>query len=252
MSKGLEIQFPLIAGLRNEHKLRVETLAESGQWFRENYKTTPATSVTINEDIGDSDIKTVWFNSRFYRVNLLWEKGTLRFRDIHLFDEDLVSDYLTAKGTSNQCNYFTLPLVDGFNWSSKEKTAGLRFLTIADGKEVLIEGYDPVITESGPGQLHISWPLKFFDGALIFELDERTMAIKLEGKNAVKWFMDLTTADKTELPFVNITKKKIDCNFRDMEYSVELADGLFSQPLNGAIYRMSPEKNKLIVNFDRE
>ncbi len=47
----------------------------------------------------EKDQKTVWFNSRFYRANLLWDKGTMRFRDIHLFDESVASDYLTKKGT---------------------------------------------------------------------------------------------------------------------------------------------------------
>src|SRR5690606_36228927 len=69
MLKGLEIQFPLIAQLRDEKKVKVETLADSGQWFTDHYKVTPATAVTVNNDISGSDKKTVWFNSRFYRVN---------------------------------------------------------------------------------------------------------------------------------------------------------------------------------------
>ena len=89
MSKGFEIQLPLIARFRDENKLKVETLAESGKWFRQHYKITPATAVTVTEDLKGSDRKTVWFNSRFYRVNLLWENGTLRIRDIHLFDNEI-------------------------------------------------------------------------------------------------------------------------------------------------------------------
>ena len=88
MKKGLELQIPLIAGLRDQNKIRVETLAESGNWFRQNYKVTPSTSVTVNVDLGESNLKTVWFNSRFYRINFLWENSTLRMsRDIHLFNE---------------------------------------------------------------------------------------------------------------------------------------------------------------------
>lgn len=122
-------------------------------------------------------------------------------------------------------------------------------MAVLDGKEAFIEGEDPVITESGHGQLKVSWPLRFFDGTLIIELDERQMVIKLEGKNSVEWFMDLSTADKAELPFINITKDKIGCNFKGMEYSVGLAKGFFSQPDNKAIFRMLPQKNMLEVNF---
>ena len=64
MKKGFEIQMPLIAKLRDEKRLNVETLAASGEWFKKQYKLTPATSVTVNDDLGDSNEKTVWFNSR--------------------------------------------------------------------------------------------------------------------------------------------------------------------------------------------
>jgi hypothetical protein len=86
MAKGLEMQFPLIASLRDQKKVKVETLLESGQWFKKNYKVTPATAVTVNEDLKGSNRKTVWFNSKNYRINFLWEDSTLRIRDIHLFD----------------------------------------------------------------------------------------------------------------------------------------------------------------------
>jgi hypothetical protein len=48
MSKGFEIQLPLIARLRDENKIKVETLAASGKWFRKHFKITPPTSVNLN------------------------------------------------------------------------------------------------------------------------------------------------------------------------------------------------------------
>ena len=83
MSKGLEMQIPILDSLRKENKIRVETLGESGAWFKECFKVTPATAVTTLTDVRGEGNKTVWFNSRYYRANLLWEKGTFRFRDIH-------------------------------------------------------------------------------------------------------------------------------------------------------------------------
>ncbi|XHR96667.1 hypothetical protein ACFJIV_08415 [Mucilaginibacter sp. UC70_90] len=79
MAKGFEIQMPLIARLRDERKIRVETMETSGRWFKKQYKVTPATSFTVSHDLGESDLKTVWFNSRFYRINLLWKKVTYAF-----------------------------------------------------------------------------------------------------------------------------------------------------------------------------
>ena len=249
ISTGFEIQLPLIARLRDENKIRVETLAESGKWFREKYKVTPATSVTINKDLEGSNRKTVWFNSRFYRLNLLWEDGTLRFRDIHLFNEDLPSAYLTQKVTSNECKFFTLPFVDGYLWSKTGDFAGLRFKAIIDGEEVLLKGLDPTITSPETGKLTILWPLENTSGTIIMEIDERKIKLHLDENSSLKWFADLTTAIDTDLPFRKINPGKIDCEFEGMSYSIELDEGVFSKPNENTIFRISAKNNSIILNL---
>ena len=65
MSEGLEMQIPILDSLRKENKIRVETLGESGAWFKERFKVTPPTAVTTLTDVRGEGNKTVWFNSRF-------------------------------------------------------------------------------------------------------------------------------------------------------------------------------------------
>ena len=247
MSKGYEIQMPLIARLRNENKIKVETLAESGQWFKDRYKTTPATSVTVNQDLPGSDRKTVWFNSRFYRVNIIWEDGTLRIRDIHLFDENLASDYLTKRVDSNECSFYTLPLVDGFLWSSREKLAGLRLKARVGGKEMLIKGADPVVTHTVPGQLHITWPLISSSGVLVMDIDETQIKMTLEGAGELEWFLDLTTAANADLPIKTIGSGRVDCQFKAMDYSLTVEEGAFSTPNSDIVFRITPKANTVIL-----
>ena len=249
MQKGFEIQLPLIARLRDEQKIQVETLAQSGAWFKKQYKITPATSVTINNDLPGSDLKTVWFNSRFYRVNLLWERGTLRFRDIHLFNENLPSVYTTGKATSNECSFFTLPFVDGFLWSTPGTFAGLRFKAIVDGKEILLEGKDPVVTNPVAGVLHISWPLQSFNRTLEIDMDERQIKMYIPGEEPINWFLDLTTAANAKLPFKKINQQEVICNFENMDYSITSSKGSFSKPTDSTVVRMTPEKNQLVLNL---
>ncbi|MDQ2862761.1 MAG: hypothetical protein M3R50_03750 [Bacteroidota bacterium] len=248
MAKGLQIQFPLIAKLRDENKLQVETLAQSGTWFREKYKVTPATSVTVDEDLNGGDMKTVWFDSRFYRANLLWENGTLRFRDIHLFDENLASAYLTQKSTASQSSFFTLPFVDGYMWSSKEKIAGLRFKAIVNNKEILIKGGNPVIKSNAFGQLRITWPLVSVKGTLVIDMNEREIKIKIAGNNSLKWFFDLSTAANAKLPFKEISSNKVNCLFEEMHYSLTAKPGSFSKPADSIALRITPANNLLILN----
>lgn len=248
MSKGFEIQLPLIARLRDENKIKIETLAESGRWFHEHFKVTPATSVTVNEDIKGSDRKTVWFDSRFYRLNLLWENGSLRFRDIHLFDENFASDFLTRKSASNQCSFFTLPFVDGHTWSSSEKIAGLRFKAIVDGKEILLNGGNPVIKSTVSGRLDISWTLKSGQDTLEMHIDERKTEMVMIGK-PLKWFLDLSTASEVKLPFKKISDNRIDCEFQGMKYSIFADKGFFSKPSDIVAFRINPVENKVVLDF---
>lgn len=251
MKKGFEIQIPLIASLRDQKLIRVETLAESGNWFRNNYKVTPATSVTVNDDIGTSDLKTVWFNSRFYRVNILWENGTLRIRDIHLFNEEIPSVYETEPTTSNECKFFTLPFVDGFLWSDKQLLAGLRLKVMAGGKETALTGGDPVITNPRKGNLHVVWPLKSIEGTLIIDMNEREIKMALKSEKTIGWFLDFTAADKKELPFINISRSTAECNFEGVDYAVKAARGAFESSLFGSGFKIHPINNQIVLNLSR-
>ncbi len=251
MKKGLELQIPLIAGLRDQNKIRVETLAESGNWFRQNYKVTPSTSVTVNDDLGESNLKTVWFNSRFYRINFLWENSTLRIRDIHLFNEKFPSVYETEPTTSNECRFFTLPFVDGFLWSTPQQLAGLRLKFMEDGKETALTGGDPVITSPQTGTLHIEWPLKSIEGSLLIDLNEREMKMALKSEKAADWFLDLETADNKKLPFININRSKIDCNFEGFEYSVKTSVGTFTSSYSTPGFKAYPKHNKIRLKLSQ-
>ncbi|CAN5696634.1 hypothetical protein BH11BAC3_BH11BAC3_23650 [soil metagenome] len=248
MAKGLELQFPLIASLRDAQKIKVETLGASGKWFKAHFKTTPATAVTVTEDLPGSNKKTVWFNSRFYRANLLWDSGHLRFRDIHLFDENLPSKYETEVATSNECNFFTLPLVDGYLWSSHDFFAGLRFKAMIDGKATELYGANPIISDKVQGQLTISWPLKNMPGKLQIQLKEDQINISLDGNAALKWYLDFSAAENKELPFINISANDISARFEGIHYKMIAEQGSFEK--NGEkFFRILPAGQKMILNF---
>lgn len=251
ISKGFEIQMKLFANLKDENKIKIETLSETGKWFRKNYKLTPATSVTVLNGLKGDTKKTVWFDSRFYRANILWENGTLRFRDIHLFDEKLPSDYLTEKGTTFNCAFYTLPFIDGHQWSTDSQRAGLRLKAVVNGKEILLEGSKPVVDDSKKDKLHISWPLKNIAGNFVIDFDERGMQMKLESKTSVNWFLDFTTADSVRLPFTKISSNRIDCKFKELDYHVDVNKGSISVPGKETVYRLAPAKGIISLDFSK-
>jgi hypothetical protein len=245
MGQGLSIQMPMIAQLLKEGKVTLKTLGETGKWFRNKYKVTPPTSVTVLNDHSKKNQKTVWFNSRFYRANLLWDQGTLRFRDIHLFDETVASDYLTKKGTSTQCDYYTLPVVDGFRWSSLQNVAGLR-IKAAGGLE--IKGGDPTVDDRTDGELVVRWPVHSPEGEIVITFNETSVSISAAGGMKDNWFLELSSDKKADLPFSKIDRKKLFCTYKNAPYAISAKQGVFTNE-PGSGLRIIPEENRIVLDF---
>jgi len=245
MGKGFEIQMPMIAKLLKEGKVTVQTLGETGEWFKKKYKVTPPTSVTVLKDNSEKDQKTVWFNSRFYRANLLWDKNTMRFRDIHLFDESFASDYLTKKGTSSQCFYHTLPFVDGFNWSSLQTIAGLRLKT-ADGLE--IKGGSPSVDDSTDGELTVRWPTSSPNGEIVLTFNETSVSVRAAGGMKDNWYLELSSDKKAKLPFGKIERNKISCTFKNAPYTISAKQGMFKKETDSGL-RIFPKNRHIVLDF---
>jgi hypothetical protein len=244
MSRGFEIQMPMIARLAEEGKVTVRTLGETGQWFKDTYRVTPPTSVTVLKDHSEKNQKTVWFNSRFYRANLLWDQGAMRFRDIHLFDERVASDYLTQRGTSNQCSYDTLPFVDGFRWSSSRTVAGLRLKSGA----LEIKGGTPTVDDSVAGQLTVTWPTKSPKGAIILTFDERAVSIRAQGLKEDNWYFELSSDEQANLPFDRIDPRMVSCKFKHTNYAVSARQGTFTRQAGSGL-RVMPEAGRIVLDF---
>ena len=173
--------------------------------------------------------------------------GNLRFRDIHLFNEEFPSAYETHPVTSNECTFFTLPLVDGYIWSKPNQIAGLRLKAIINGNETVLEGGTPVFTKTSASGMHISWPLKTISGSLEMDLNEQQIEMKLQAAASVNWFFDLTAAENIPLPFTGISAATIDGSFEGMKYILKAVAGSFSKPGNGAVFRISPQRNTITL-----
>lgn len=250
MQKGLEMQIPIFDTLRKSDKIRVETLQQSGAWFKENFAVTPSTAVTTLTDIRNEGNKSVWFNSRYYRTNLLWEGKSFRFRDIHLFDEKFESVYFKKAGTGNQFFYFTLPVVDGNRWSTVDQKAGLRIMQLTDGTktEVLLD--DPIVTEPSKDVLQVicsdekgnKFTLVFKEGQ--FEVSCQT------SDSGFDWVLELTTAPGAELPFRSVQGNKAEAEFNNFNYSIRCKEGEFAEtdPSSGSVFRLVPANNTLVID----
>lgn len=251
MREGLEMQMPLIDSLRRAGKVRVETLGESGRWFRKRFPLTPATAVTTVSDVRGEGNKTVWYDSRYYRANLLWEKGRFRFRDIHLFDERFKSEYLDTPGTGDRFLFYTLPFVDGFMWSKGEDRAGLSLVrTCRDGQAEELRLDSPEVKERGRSVLEVRGNDQYGDTFRITLHDDRIEVSSPDAGKDVAWALQLHAAPGTELPFTDVGGKSANAVFRGHSYSVTCSEGRFEKAAEGDshVLRIIPDNGKITID----
>lgn len=243
MGKGLEMQFPILDSLIQTGDIRIETLEESGRWFKKKYPVTPPTSVTALTDTYDNGNRTVWFNSRFYRTNLLWNDRSIRFRDIQLFDERIESDYLKQRGTSNQCVYTTCSILDGFLWSTPDEYAAIRFYTITDGveKEVTLKNVEVKAIKDKKMQLHC---VATDQSVYTINLSEKQIEIK--GKTPHTWMLKLGVATGKTLPLKVKGDGSLTGELKGIPYGIVCLKGNMKQ--SGNTVFLNPENNRLVVD----
>ena len=253
MKKGLEIQIPLLARLRDDNTIRIQTLSETGRWYKDNYSTTAPSAISALTDYKNTGKKTVWYNSKYYRANLFWEGNTFRFRDIHLFDERFASDYIDKPGTTSTCLYTTLPFVDGNIWSSDKKWAGLRlFCALQDGTMIEATGREPEIAHKGK-RLYVRCPLEIPGATFVMTFDEDKVRMQIEsaGNTRMEWYMELSVVPGTALPFTRIDDKRIDAREKTFDYKITCKKGTFAdcKDSSGRIFRIKPENKEISISF---
>lgn len=246
MGKGLEMQFAVFDSLRNAGKIKLETLGESGRWFRKQFATTPATAITVMKDVRGKDNKSVWYNSRYYRANLFWEKDGFCFRDIHLFDENYKSEYLDTPGEGNRFFYYTLPLVDRFHWSTPEDKTGLQFVNTDNNRPIVLS--EPVVTEPSASELKIiSTDENGYTYTILLSEDR----IKVTSDNPAQWALQLRVPEPklSQLPFETFSSSGIGADFRGYKYTVSCKKGHVRKGSDkDFVYRLLPAGNTLVIN----
>lgn len=247
MKDGLEMQIPIIDSLQRTQKVQVLTLAETGKWFKEKFSTTPATAVTVLNDIRNENNKTVWFNSRYYRANLLWKNQDFSFRDIHLFDERFKSQYVDKPGESSQFFFYTLPMVDGYMWSTPEDRAGMQIVQHnASGEKKVVRLNPPTITEPDIKTLVVTCTdVENHSFKMTFTESDFEISCDTNDKD-FRWSLDLHTAS-SELPFKEIEGQNIMADFQGFKYVIRCLDGKPEISGNCAL-RISPVQNRIKID----
>lgn len=218
MKDGLTDQVELLAARQGEGMLRVETLGASGRWFKARYPVTPASSLCALTDWRQEGRQSVWYYSRYYRLNLLNNDGDLCIRDIHRFDERYEERYLREPCPDRNSRYDTLPIVDSARWGIGA-ASGLRPVVYdgtGEARPLAVRALET--DESVPGELVVLVRLEGADTLRIHCAEGRIRF----SSSLPDWGLCLTWGSTSELPEMRLDEDAIDYRFEGYAYRMPL------------------------------
>lgn len=215
MEKGLTYQFGLFEQLQKEGKIVVEKFGETGKWYKETYKTTPASAIVAHSAFDDENKNSAWYNSKFYRINVHADNGSVRIRDLHVFSENYPEAYVENPCTSTKCEFETLPVFDG-NRHSANGILGGGYITYTDGTTPYVNKVK--FEELGDGAMRLSY------GEITFELFEKSMKITAEKP----FTLECKIGSTEHVPTVfERGENKLTLDYNGTKYSLDLKKGSF-------------------------
>ena len=145
ISRGWPMQCAKIAKEAAAGRFVVEKMCETARAFKAAHKANcPQTQIALDDWSGYGR-KSVWYNSRFYRANLIMDGTRLVFRDIHKMCDDFEEPFLDKVCTGWQALYFTPPVVDQWMFRGKGVSGVMSFNgefasieTAADGDALVV------------------------------------------------------------------------------------------------------------------
>jgi hypothetical protein len=247
MGEGLEKQIKYLSKQVEKKNIQVETLLESGEWYKAEYKVTPASSVTAKSDWKDEGHKSAWFCNRYYRANIFFKKDIFWIRDIHRFDEDYEERYLDQVCESAAAVYDNLPIVDGYRWCGNNIRSGLYLVSLKEeGDEIPLKGAEILITEDEE-QLNVKWDL--LNGSCI-KIDCKEKAIEFSNTEEAKepnWAVQIKWNPEADVPIINVDEKKVSYIYNKYSYCIKSGAGIFRKGKKNSEVFIYPENNRISI-----
>jgi len=251
---GLTLQIGLLAEQAKAGEIQIMTLAQAGQWFRRKYSLTPPTAVVCLNDWKHQNRKTVWYDSRFYRLNMLWENDAFFIRDLHRFDETVAS---ATHDTALQTTFLahgTLPVMDGALWSGPGKAGIWPVLILPDGttSPVTPEG-PPVVKELNPTDLSITQLLRGGGTLTIICSETNVSCTGMDGQGKpLSWAWDMVGGARQKSAVQTVTSNRVAYHFAGVNYQLSLSPNAGTcQQLDDGGIRLRPNRaGKLVLALD--
>lgn len=238
ISKGLPMQFELLDKMQKNGDVEIMTLAQSGKWFTDNFSMTPPQAQMFDNDIRNNRYKTLWYNCKNYRTNIIYEKGKLWLRDLYIFNENYQEKYFTQKEETKDCGFYNLPIIDGYRFSDKNIRAGLYFYR--HGHELSFSAPWRTFQKDNTANVYLDEDLKI-------TCDEQSIHIRC---NQISWYLNAVNAPESEVPYVSADNKSLKLKVKDYKnedflYEITLQKGYFRSTEKG--FLIFPEDNEILI-----
>ena len=230
IQEGWQVQMKVLKEQCDRGRVQVEKLSQTGEWFSNQFKSTPPTSIVAESDWSSNGLKSVWYNCKKYRANMFLDRDTFIIRDIYLFDENYEERYYEKPCTEWNAIYDNLPVVDGVQWSNQEIRCGLYL----EGKVT-----EMTVEKSGESQI-VNVRLEHGQETVICSED----GIKIEGTG--RWVFQRKPDVKT---LMNIGSDKIAFEHRGFSYAVEV-EGKIEGTEHG--YILTPVEHVICLTINPE
>jgi hypothetical protein len=253
MKDGLRLQAQLLAAESKAGEIKLQTLAESGAWFRHHFTVTPPTAMVYLDDWKQEGRQTVWYDSRFYRVNFLWQEGELFVRDLHRFDQSVSASTHEVALTNTSLAYETLPVVDVAMGASTAQRSGMKPVRWAadGGVSALKPAGAPIVRESSRKELSIQQPL-LGGGTMAITCGEGTLTGEVrDGQGRpVSWAWELS-AGTGSATVLAVTPEAVKYRCAGVDYELRLARRQGTCEAVGAMIRIHANAaGKVVLRLD--
>lgn len=236
MKNGLEYQFALFEKLSGEGKIELMTLEEAGKYYRQTYKSTPASTIVCDSDWNkNEEHKTIWYCSKNYRINLLADHNKFRIRDVYIFRDSYEERYQTELCTTHDMCLDNLPVMDGNIFTGAGVLAGIYPLDSDENEAEFSEmRYEELSSDTVKAE---------------FVKDGKTVSAfilspdKIEILGGCSW--EYRTGSKTRLPVTlhYATEKTAGFVYRGFEYSITAEAGRFDGK------KLIPENGQIVIHM---
>lgn len=254
MKNGFTRQIALLSELNRAGEIKIETLAQAGQWFRARYSLTPPSAVVALDDWKHENRKSVWYDSRFYRLNILWQDGKFFIRDLHCFDEDVVSPTRDTALATRSLAYETLPVMDCAVWSGPAQGPNGMWpvsLSTQDASLPLSPKGEPVVKELNATDLSVRQSLAGGGEFSLICREKTLVCTSVDGAGRpLSWAWNLAAGPEQTSAVQKVTSDTITYCYKNARYRLHLTAGSCRQLSDGRLQLSPNASGKMVLALE--